>query len=146
MVVVVVVVVCEQFGVDVRLQCVDVMSVVDVLVVDVYLFVMLENFVVMFGLMKDFFDCCYYVVFDCVNGWLYVVMICVGSDGQNVLCQIDWIVIGWWLKNVVFGLIVCMYVQMLECIFVMKMIDSEVFVCCVELGVGFVVGFVLGVF
>lgn len=34
-----------------------------ILDVDGYIFVVFENFVVIVGIMKDFYDCCYYLVF-----------------------------------------------------------------------------------
>src|SRR5579859_5023892 len=75
----------EQTGVDVRLQRADATSAADVLAADAYLFATPENLAAMSGLMKDFFDRCYYAALDRVNGRPYAVMICAGSDGQNAL-------------------------------------------------------------
>ena len=57
----------EQTGVDVRLQRADATSADDVLAADAYLFATPENLAAMSGLMKDFFDRCYYAALDRVN-------------------------------------------------------------------------------
>src|SRR6478735_5932947 len=54
----------------------------DVLAADGYIFATPENLASMAGLMKDFFDRCYYPVLDRINGWPYAALICAGSDGQ----------------------------------------------------------------
>ncbi|MCA7893981.1 flavodoxin family protein [Burkholderia cepacia] len=136
----------EQSGVDVRLQRADATSADDVLDADAYLFATPENLAAMSGLMKDFFDRCYYAALDRVNGRPYAVMICAGSDGQNALRQIDRIATGWRLKNVAPGLIVCTHAQTPERILAAKTIDGDDLARCTELGAGLAAGLALGVF
>ncbi|CAM2184760.1 flavodoxin family protein [Burkholderia orbicola] len=135
-----------QPGVDVRLQRADATSAADVLAADAYLFATPENLAAMSGLMKDFFDRCYYAALDRVNGRPYAAMICAGSDGQNALRQIDRIATGWRLKNVAPGLIVCTHAQTPERILATKTIDSDALARCAELGAGLAAGLALGVF
>ena len=73
----------EQTGVDVRLQRADATSADDVLAADAYLFATPENLAAMSGLMKDFFDRCYYAALDRVNGRPYAVMICAEATGKR---------------------------------------------------------------
>ncbi len=55
----------------------------DLLAADGYLFACPENLASMAGVMKDFFDRCYYPVLDRLNGRPYAAMICAGSDGEG---------------------------------------------------------------
>ena len=55
----------------------------DVLAADGYLFVTPENLAAMSGMMKDFFDRCYYAALDRINGRPYASLICAGSDGTQ---------------------------------------------------------------
>ncbi|MBR8144759.1 NAD(P)H-dependent oxidoreductase [Burkholderia sp. AU19243] len=136
----------EQPGIDVRLQRADATNADDVLAADGYLFATPENLAAMSGIMKDFFDRCYYAALDRVNGRPYAAMICAGSDGQNALRQIDRIAAGWRLRNVARGLIVCTHAQTPERILASKTIDSGDLARCAEIGAGLAAGLVLGVF
>lgn len=118
----------------------------DVLKADGYLFATPENLAAMSGLMKDFFDRCYYPVLDRVNGRPYAAMICAGSDGQNALRQLDRIATGWRLRSVAPGLIVCTHAQTPERILAPKQIGAEDLARCAELGEGLSGGLALGVF
>ncbi|WP_321880318.1 flavodoxin family protein [Paraburkholderia bannensis] len=118
----------------------------DVLAADGYLFATPENLAAISGLMKDFFDRCYYAALDRVNGRPYAVMVCAGSDGQNALRQIDRIATGWRLKSVADGLIVCTHAQTPERILAPKTIGADDLARCAELGAGLAAGLVLGVF
>ncbi len=118
----------------------------DVLNAEGYLFATPENLAAMAGLMKDFFDRCYYPVLDRINGRPYAVMICAGSDGQNALRQIDRIATGWRLRSVAPGLIVCTHAQTPERILAPKQIGGEDLARCAELGEGMASGLALGVF
>ena len=71
-----------------------------VLGADGYIFATPENLAAMAGMMKDFFDRCYYPALDQVNGRPYTAMVCAGSDGSNAVRQIDRIATGWRLKRV----------------------------------------------
>ncbi|KVD96410.1 flavodoxin [Burkholderia stagnalis] len=136
----------EQAGVSVRLQRADETGPDDVLSADAYLFATPENLAAMSGLMKDFFDRCYYAALDRVNGRPYATMICAGSDGQSALRQIDRIATGWRLKSVAPGLIVCTHAQTTERILAPKTIDADDLARCAELGEGLAAGLALGVF
>ena len=136
----------EQSDVSVKLKravdtCAD-----DVLSADGYLFATPENLATMSGLMKDFFDRCYYPVLDRVNGRPYAAMICAGSDGQGALRQIERIATGWRLNAVAPGIIVCTHAQTPERILARKVIDSADLARCAELGAGLAAGLSLGVF
>lgn len=118
----------------------------EVLDADGYLFATPENLAAMSGLMKDFFDRCYYAVLDRVNGRPYAAMVCAGSDGQNALRQVERIATGWRLKCVAPGLIVCTHAQTPDRILACKSIGPEDLARCAELGAGMAAGLALGVF
>lgn len=118
----------------------------DVLAADGYLFATPENLAAIAGIMKDFFDRCYYPALDRLNGRPYATMICAGSDGQNALRQIERIAKGWRLNPVAPGLIVCTHAQTPEQILAVKRIPAEDLARCAELGEGLAAGLALGVF
>ncbi len=118
----------------------------DVLQADGYLFATPENLAAMSGLMKDFFDRCYYGVLDRINGRPYASLICAGSDGQNAARQIERIATGWRLKPVAEPLIVCTHAQTPEAILRPKQIAADDLARCRELGAALAAGLVLGVF
>jgi multimeric flavodoxin WrbA len=136
----------QQAGVTVILRRATETGPDDVLAADGYLFATPENLAAMSGLMKDFFDRCYYAALDRVNGRPYAVMICAGSDGQNALRQIDRIATGWRLKSVAPGLIVCTHAQTPERILAPKEIGADDLERCAEIGAGLAAGLALGVF
>ncbi|KWF65902.1 flavodoxin [Burkholderia multivorans] len=136
----------DESGVDVRLQRADATTHEHVLSADAYLFATPENLAAMSGVMKDFFDRCYYPVLDRVNGRPYAAMICAGSDGQNALRQIDRIATGWRLNNVAPGLIVCTHAQTPERILAPKTIGADDLARCAELGAALAAGLALGIF
>ena len=53
-----------------------------------YLFCAPENLAAISGVMKDFFDRCYYPVLGRIEGRPYALMVCAGSDGENAVRQI----------------------------------------------------------
>lgn len=136
----------QQSGITVKLQRADETRPEDVLTADGYLFCTPENLAAMSGIMKDFFDRCYYAALDRVNGRPYATMICAGSDGENALRQIDRIAIGWRLKSVAPGLIVCTHAQTPERILAPKVIGTDDLDRCAELGAGLAAGVALGIF
>ena len=89
-------------GVTVRLMHAGAAAPEDVLAAQAYVFATPENLGSMAGLMKDFFDRCYYPAFDKVNGRAYASMVCAGSDGQGAARQIERIAtgLGWELLAV----------------------------------------------
>ncbi len=136
----------QQAGVTVNLRRAAETGPDDVLAADGYLFATPENLAAISGLMKDFFDRCYYAALDRVNGRPYAAMICAGSDGQNALRQIDRIATGWRLKSVAPGLIVCTHAQTPERILAPKEIGADDLERCAEIGAGLAAGLALGVF
>ncbi len=118
----------------------------DVLDADGYVFATPENLAAISGLMKDFFDRCYYPALDRINGRPYAALICAGSDGQNAARQIDRIATGWRLRRVAESLIVCTHAQTPEEILALKTISEADLERCRELGTALATGLVLGVF
>ena len=118
----------------------------DVLAADGYLFAAPENLASLAGLMKDFFDRCYYPVLGRIEGRPCAVMVCAGSDGSNALRQIERIATGWRLKAVAPGIIVCTHAQTPEAILAHKTIGAEDLARCAELGEGLAAGLAAGIF
>ena len=118
----------------------------DVLAADGYLFATPENLAAISGLMKDFFDRCYYAALDQVEGRPYAALVCAGSDGQNAVRQIERIATGWRLKPIAPALIVCTHAQSPEKILQPKQIGAEDLKSCSEIGAAMAAGLVLGVF
>jgi flavodoxin len=135
----------EEDDVEVRVRTAPDAGPEDVLMADGYLFGSPENLAGMSGLMKDFFDRCYYAALDRINGRPYAAMICAGSDGQNALRQIERIATGWRLRSAAPGLIVWTDAQTPERILAPKVIDPTDLARCRELGATIAAGLALGV-
>jgi len=116
------------------------------LAADGYLFVTPENLATMAGLMKDFFDRCYYPVLGRIEGRPYATLICAGSDGQGAARQIERICTGWRLTAVAPALIVCTHAQTPEAILAPKTIGPEDLGRCSDLGEALASGMALGVY
>lgn len=136
----------DEPGVRVRLLRAPEAQPDDVLGADGYVFATPENLAAMAGLMKDFFDRCYYAALERVNGRPYAAMICAGSDGQNAARQIDRIATGWRLRSVAPALVVCTHAQTPEAILKPKQIGPAELAQCRELGAALAAGLALGVF
>ncbi len=118
----------------------------DVLAADAYVFATPENLGAVSGLMKDFFDRCYYPALEKITGRAYATMICAGSDGHNAARQIERITTGWRLRAVADPLIVCTHAQTAEEILRPKIISPEDLLRCEALGSLMANGLALGVF
>lgn len=118
----------------------------DVLAADAYVFATPENLAAISGLMKDFFDRCYYPALDRINGRPYAALVCAGSDGQNAVRQIERIATGWRLRPVAPGMIVCTRAQTPEAILAPKTIVAADLDRCRELGATLAAGLAMGVF
>lgn len=118
----------------------------DVLAADGYLFGTPENLASMAGLMKDFFDRCYYPVLERIEGRPYATLICAGSDGSNAARQIERIATGWRLKAAAPALIICTHAQTPEAILAPKHIPADELQRAEELGAALAAGLALGVF
>ncbi len=117
-----------------------------VLAADGYIFATPENLAAMAGMMKDFFDRCYYPALERVNGRPYAVLVCAGSDGTNAVRQIERIATGWRLKAVAEPVIICTKAQMPEAILVPKVIVEDDLARCREVGGSLAAGLALGIF
>jgi multimeric flavodoxin WrbA len=118
----------------------------DVVAAHGYLFATPENLAAMSGLMKDFFDRCYYAALGRIEGRPYAAMICAGSDGTGAARQVERIATGWRLKAVAPALIVCTHAQTPEEILRAKLIGAADLERCRELGAALAAGLVLGVY
>ncbi len=118
----------------------------DVLAADGYIFCAPENLAAISGLMKEFFDRCYYPVLGQIEGRPYAQMICAGSDGENAACQIARIATGWRLKEVQSPLIVCTHAQTPEAILARKTIPEDQLDRCREIGAALGAGLAMGIF
>jgi NAD(P)H-dependent FMN reductase len=118
----------------------------DVLGADGYIFATPENLAAMSGMMKDFFDRCYYPALDRVNGRPYATLICAGSDGANAARQIARIATGWRLRAIADPLIICTRAQTPEAILAPKTIAADDLAKCRELGAALAAGLAMGIY
>jgi multimeric flavodoxin WrbA len=118
----------------------------DLLAADAYIFCAPENLAAIAGVMKDFFDRCYYPVLGRIEGRAYAQMVCAGSDGQNAARQTARIAQGWRLREVQPPLIVCTHAQTPEQILAEKKIGPEDLDLCREVGAAIGAGLNLGIF
>lgn len=118
----------------------------DVLAADGYVFATPENLAAIAGLMKDFFDRCYYPVLDRINGRPYATLICAGSDGSNAARQIARIATGWRLRDIAPPLIICTRAQTPEAILAPKHLPASDLLRGEELGAAFAAGLAMGAF
>jgi flavodoxin len=118
----------------------------DLIAADGYLFACPENLASMAGMMKDFFDRCYYPVLTRIEARPYATMICAGSDGEGAARQIERIATGWRLKPVAEPLIICTQAQTPESILAPKIIAETDLIRCRELGAILAAGLAMGIF
>jgi multimeric flavodoxin WrbA len=136
----------QEEGVAVRLLKAPEAGPEDMLEADGYLFATPENLASMAGLMKDFFDRCYYPVLERVEGRPYASLVCAGSDGQGAARQIERICTGWRLKAVMQPLIVCTHAQTPRAILAPKTIEAAELERCREVGAALAAGLAAGIF
>ena len=111
-----------------------------------YLFAFPENLAAISGVMKAFFDRCYYPCLGKIEGRPYAMIVCAGSDGSNAVRQAERIATGWRLKKVADSRIVCTHAQTPEAILAPKVISEADLSEARELGAAMAEGLVLGVF
>ena len=131
---------------SVRLECATAAGPEALLESSGYLFACPENLASMSGLMKDFFDRCYYPVLERLQGRPYATLICAGSDGSNAARQIERIATGWRLKAIADPIIVCTHAQTPEQILAPKQIAAADLARCEELGATIAAGLDLGIY
>ncbi|MFO7770744.1 MAG: flavodoxin family protein [Roseovarius gahaiensis] len=118
----------------------------DLLAADGYLFCAPENLAALSGVMKDFFDRCYYPVLGRIEGRAYVQMVCAGSDGENAVRQTARIAQGWRLRAVQEALIICTHAQSPEDILAPKTIPDDELAKCRDIGQAQAAGMAMGLF
>ncbi|MCP5264965.1 MAG: flavodoxin family protein [Burkholderiaceae bacterium] len=110
-----------------------------------YLFCTPENLASMAGMMKDFFDRCYYPVLDRIVARPYASIVCAGSDGTGATRQIDRIATGWRLRRVAEPMIVLTDAQTPEAILAPKRIDEVSLQAARDLGEAMAAGIGMGI-
>ena len=110
-----------------------------------YLFVAPENLASLAGMMKEFFDRCYYPVLDRVNGRPYAQIISAGSDGQGAARQLARIATGWRLRAVSEPMIVNVSAQTPAEILAPKHLSELQLQPASELGAALAAGIAMGV-
>lgn len=133
-------------GVEVALQHAAATTADDVLAADGYVFATPENLGAISGMLKDFFDRCYYPVLERINGRPYALLICAGSDGQGAIRQLERIATGWRLKAVAPPVLVITHAQTPEAIMRPKQLGDADLQRCAELGQAFAAGLALAIF
>lgn len=133
-------------GVATVLLHADVASPQTLLDADGYIFAFPENLAAISGVMKAFFDRCYYPCLGRIEARPYALLVCAGSDGSNAVRQAERIATGWRLKRVADSLIVCTHAQTPEAILAPKIIDESDLATARDLGAAMAEGLALGVF
>jgi multimeric flavodoxin WrbA len=118
----------------------------DMLGADGYLFVFPENLAGISGVMKAFFDRCYYPCLGQIEGRAYAAIVCAGSDGSNAVKQAERIATGWRLKKIAGSMIVCTHAQTPEAILGPKIITEADLQKARETGAALAAGLSLGIF
>lgn len=118
----------------------------DMLGADGYLFVFPENLAAISGVMKAFFDRCYYPCLGQIEGRAYAVIVCAGSDGRGSVTQAERIATGWRLKKVADSMIVCTHAQTPEAILAAKTITEPDLQKARETGAALAAGLALGIY
>lgn len=136
----------RQQGLEIRLQHAAQTHPTDMLTAAGYVFATPENLAGISGMMKDFFDRCYYPVLDQINGRPYASLVCAGSDGSGAARQIERIATGWRLRKISEPIIVITHAQTAEAILAPKVIPESALARCRDLGSQIAAGIALGVY
>jgi multimeric flavodoxin WrbA len=131
---------------EVRLLHADAAQPDDILAADGYLFAFPENLAAISGVMKAFFDRCYYPCLGRIEGRPYALIVCAGSDGRNAVQQAERIATGWRLKKVADSQIICTHAQTPEAILAAKMIAETDLRMARDTGAALASGLALGIF
>ncbi len=118
----------------------------DLLYADGYIFVFPENLAAISGVMKAFFDRCYYPCLGQIEGRAFAAIVCAGSDGRNAVAQAERIATGWRLKKVADSVIVCTHAQTPEAILAPKIISAADLQKAQEAGAALAAGLALGIY
>ena len=117
----------------------------DLLAADGYAFVCPENLAAVAGVMKDFFDRCYYPALGRIEGRPYATLICAGTDGTNAVRQIERIATGWRLKPAAEPRIVLTHADTPEAILAPKQIGAGDLEACRDMGHALAAGLAMGI-
>src|SRR5690606_9901338 len=134
----------EADAVEIVVKRADEATAEDVTGASALLFATPENLASMAGMMKDFFDRCWYPVLDRVNGLPYAAIVCAGSDGQGSLRQIARFATGWRLRQAADPLLVITDAQTPEAILAPKTIARAELEKAAELGATLAAGLAVG--
>ncbi len=118
----------------------------NLLAADAYLFVCPENLAAIAGLMKDFFDRCYYPVLGAIEARAYASIVAAGSDGHNAAAQIARIATGWRLKQIREPLITRVQAETPAQILAPKQLNPQQRLAAHELGATLAAGVAMGMF
>lgn len=118
----------------------------DMLGADGYIFAFPENLAAISGVMKTFFDRCYYPCLGQIEGRAYALLVCAGSDGSNAVRQAERIATGWRLKKAAESQIICTHAQTTEAILAPKIIGENDLIAARDTGKALAAGLVIGVF
>jgi NAD(P)H-dependent FMN reductase len=117
----------------------------DVLSADGYIFACPENLAAIAGVMKDFFDRCYYPALGRLEGRPYATLVCAGTDGENAVRQIARIATGWRLKPAAEPRIVLTRADTPEAILAPKVIGPDDLEACRDMGHALAAGLAMGI-
>ncbi|WBX82405.1 flavodoxin family protein [Sphingosinicella microcystinivorans] len=136
---------CREDGVAVVLKPASEAGPDDLLAADGYIFACPENLAAIAGVMKAFFDRCYYPVLGRIEGRPYATLVCAGTDGANAVRQIARIATGWRLKPAAEPRIVLTHADTPEAILAPKRIGSGDLETCRDLGHALAAGLAMGI-
>lgn len=136
----------EESAVKVRCLSAEQATPSDMLGAQGYLFVFPENLAAISGVMKAFFDRCYYPCLGRIEGRPYALIICAGSDGSNAARQAERIATGWRLRKIAEPLIVCTHAQTEAAIMAPKTIAEKELAQARQTGAQLAAGMALGIF
>lgn len=118
----------------------------DLLAAEGYIFACPENLAAIAGVMKAFFDRCYYPALGRIEGRPYAVLVCAGTDGENAVRQITRIATGWRLKPAAEPRIVLTHADTPETILAPKRIVPDDLEGCRDTGHALSAGLAMGIF
>jgi multimeric flavodoxin WrbA len=118
----------------------------DLLAADAYGFAAPEMLAGLGGLMKDFFDRCYYAAEGRIEGRPYAALIAAGSDGQGAARQLARICTGWRLRAVAEPLISVLGAQSATAILAPKQVPAAALARSREFGAALAAGLAMGIF
>ncbi|WP_374594823.1 flavodoxin family protein [Sphingosinicella sp.] len=136
---------CREGGVTVVLKPASDAGPDDVLAADGYVFACPENLAAIAGVMKAFFDRCYYPALGRIEGRSYVTLVCAGTDGTNAVRQIERIATGWRLKPAAEPRIVLTHADTSEAILAPKVIGPDDLEACRDMGHALAAGLAMGI-